>query len=331
MTAHGQPDWQWATVSSVEPVATDVVRITLDRPGYVAAPAGSHVDLRLPTARGVVTRSYSVVDSVPGRLTVSVLCTTDSRGGSVAAHALHIGDRIESTQPLQTFPLRLGAPSYVLVAAGIGITAILPMADLLRRSRADYTVVYAGQSRERMAYVERLQADHGDRLELRVSDEDRRINPSEIVSSVAEHPRSEHVELYVCGPHRLLRAVRSAWAAAALPESNLRFETFGGGGGAHEPVPFRIRLRHADLDTVVGVDESLLDALVRSGVPTMYDCRKGECGLCVMHVISVEGKLDHRDVYLSDAQKATGSLLVTCVSRVAASDVPAATIELAPT
>ena len=50
------------------------------------------------------------------------------------------------TQPLQNFPLRVGAQRYVLLAGGIGITAIANMAAVLRNVKADYTFVYAGRS-----------------------------------------------------------------------------------------------------------------------------------------------------------------------------------------
>ena len=62
----------------------------------------------------------------------------------------------------------------------------------------------------------------------------------------------------------------------------------------------------------------MLEALTRAGVDLMYDCRKGECGLCLLDVDAVDGVLDHRDVFLSAAQKADGRSISTCVSRVAA-------------
>ena len=62
----------------------------------------------------------------------------------------------------------------------------------------------------------------------------------------------------------------------------------------------------------------MLEALIRAGVDLMYDCRKGECGLCLLDVDTVDGVLDHRDVFLSAAQKAGGRRISTCVSRVAA-------------
>jgi vanillate O-demethylase ferredoxin subunit len=48
----------------------------------------------------------------------------------------------------------------------------------------------------------------------------------------------------------------------------------------------------------------------------IHDCRRGECGLCTVKILSTEGTVDHRDVFFSEAQKATNAQLCTCVSRV---------------
>ena len=72
------------------------------------------------------------------------------------------------------------------------------------------------------------------------------------------------------------------------------------------------------VEAIVGTHETVLEALIRSGVDLMYDCRKGECGLCLLDVAGLEGSLDHRDVFLSGEQQASGRSLATCVSRVVA-------------
>ena len=59
----------------------------------------------------------------------------------------------------------------------------------------------------------------------------------------------------------------------------------------------------------------MLDALGDHGVELMWDCRRGECGLCQVAVLEAEGELDHRDVFLSEEQQAQGASLLTCVSR----------------
>jgi len=314
MTAQSQPAWATGRVVSSVPVAHDVRRITIARPPSRRAAPGSHVDVRVPLGGSSDVRSYSVVDSSDdgGLLTISVLRVPRSRGGSAFMHELVPGAELPVTQPLQNFPLRVGAPRYVLLAGGIGITALTEMARVLRGVGADYTLVYVGRSRERMAYAVELTELHGDRLSLHVDAEGTPLDVAELVRSV-----DARTELYMCGPIRLMDAVRRSWQEAGLPPANLRYETFGSSGW-FEPEEFVARILARDVEATVGAGETLLEALTRAGVDLMYDCRKGECGLCLLDVSCVAGTLDHRDVFLSGDQQASGRSLATCVSRVVA-------------
>ena len=47
----------------------------------------------------------------------------------------------------------------------------------------------------------------------------------------------------------------------------------------------------------------------------MYDCRKGECGLCEVQVLELDGGIDHRDVFYSDRQEDARAKMCCCVSR----------------
>jgi len=278
---------------------------------------GSHLDVRVRIGDATDTRSYSVVESSDdgSRLTISVLRTPQSRGGSIHMHGLRADDQLEVTQPLQNFPLGVGAPSYVLVAGGIGITALVEMGRVLRSLRADYTFVYVGRSRERMAYLEELARLHGDRLVVHVDDERDPLDVSGLVASLAADPAGAAAELYMCGPIRLMDAVRRAWEAAGLPQANLRYETFGNSGW-FQPQNFVVSIPRLGIETSVGANETMLEALARAGADLMYDCRKGECGLCLVDIDQVDGTVDHRDVFLSTGQKATDRTLCACVSRV---------------
>jgi vanillate O-demethylase ferredoxin subunit len=163
-----------------------------------------------------------------------------------------------------------------------------------------------------MAYVTELTELHGDRLVLHVDAEGAPLDVAELVRSV-----DADTELYMCGPIRLMDAVRRGWRDTGLPPANLRYETFGSSGW-FEPEEFVARIPHRGVETMVGTGETLLEALTRAGVDLMYECRKGECGLCLLDVSCVEGTLDHRDVFLSGDQQASGRSLATCVSRVVA-------------
>jgi len=58
------------------------------------------------------------------------------------------------------------------------------------------------------------------------------------------------------------------------------------------------------------------EALEACGADMMFDCRRGECGLCQVKVLDVQGGIDHRDVFLSAAQHQRNDRLQCCVSRV---------------
>ncbi|MFF0156007.1 2Fe-2S iron-sulfur cluster-binding protein [Streptomyces sp. NPDC005263] len=62
---------------------------------------------------------------------------------------------------------------------------------------------------------------------------------------------------------------------------------------------------------------SMLDALQEAGVEIMYDCLRGECGLCRVRILQADGSVDHRDVFLSSRQRAEGRQMCACVSRIA--------------
>lgn len=306
--------WQRARVVENRALTASVRRIVLEVEAPAPVQAGAHLDVRIEVGGQGDTRSYSIVDASQdgSRVALSVYDSPASRGGAAVMHALQPGDELEVTQPMLDFPLRIGAASYVLLAGGIGITAIASMARVLQQTGADYRLVYAGRSRAQMAYLDELVAGHGERLELHVGDEGTSVSVPELVAGL-----DDATELYMCGPIRLMDAVRRAWVERGLSLPKLRFETFGNSGW-YAAEEFTVEVPRLGLETVVRPGETMLEALEAAGADMMYDCRKGECGLCEVRVLSLDGAIDHRDVFYSERQKDATSKMCCCVSRTVA-------------
>ena len=313
MGATTHKHWRRARVLDVCEVAQYVRQVVLE-PEFLEAPAppGSHVDIGVYVNGRADVRSYSVVGmgAYASDFILGVQLARQSRGGSAYIHSLRRGQEVSITQPLQNFPLNYGKPGYVLVAGGIGITALVAMGKALKARGADYRFVYGARSRDLMAFVDELAAEHGDRMDLRIDDEGTSLDVAELVDSVPPGG-----ELYVCGPTPMLDAIRSAWARAGRRPADLRFETFGS-SGRFAPEAFTVRIPRLGFETLVPHDVSMLEALENCGADMMYDCRRGECGLCQVKVLEVEGVIDHRDVFLSEPQHQAGDRLQCCVSRV---------------
>ncbi len=281
---------------------------------------GAHLNLRLPIDGRDEVRSYSLVGlpeqaEAAGAYRIAVRRADPSRGGSRHLWSLETGDELLIGEPNQYFELGLKATETLLVAGGIGITPLLGMAQLLARQGAPLRMLYAAKSRRDLVYADMLRDALGDRLRTFCSEAGEHIALDAEIAALAPG-----AQMALCGPLRLLDASREAWARAGRPQADLRFETFGN-SGRHVAEPFWVELPRHGLRLQVPAERSLLDVLEEAGIDTLWDCKRGECGLCALDIISVQGQVDHRDVFFSAEQKQANQHLCACVSRVSGGGV----------
>jgi len=306
--------WMPARIASTRDV-TPTVREFLIRPeagAPLAYDPGAHLQVQVLAGGRMQTRSYSLVGE-PGEHAwrIAVKRIDEGRGGSVGMWRLAAGDRLMVSEPQSHFSLDLGASAYLVIAGGIGITPLVWMATRLaalgERTGAQVRMLYGARSHEELAYLPELKSALGDRLATHIGPA-----PIDFAREIAALPAG--AQAYTCGPVPMLEAVKRAWAGAGRANADLRFETFGSSGRLPTQA-FRLRIPRHALDIEVPANTTLLEALEQAGVQTLWDCRRGECGLCAMDVMQVEGEIDHRDVFLAEHEKKCNTRICACVSR----------------
>jgi len=303
--------WTPATLVATRDLTSDIREFLIRPEAPVASfPPGSHINVGVAIDGRPDTRSYSLVGEVdPWGLRIAVRRAADSRGGSRYMWQLAPGARLNITLPSTQFQIDWTRPDYCLIAGGIGITPILGIAQVLKRRNSLTTLHYAIRSRREAAYLDELQALLGDRLVVHAADEGHRLD---LAATFAQLP-PQAMTLF-CGPMRMLDAARQAWVAAGRPLADLSYETFGS-SGLLPTEAFRVRLADAGVELVIPDDRSMLDVLNEAGHEVISDCRRGECGVCAIDVVGIDGEIDHRDVFLSDHQKRENRKICPCVSR----------------
>lgn len=312
-----QIHWNEATLRATRDVAPRV-RLFEIAPigGTLPWTPGSHLEFSLVIGGQPALRAYSLVGEPDAHVyRVAVKLPERSRGGAAYMWSLTAGARLRVSEPHNHFELTPGRPEYLLIAGGIGITPVYGMALALARANAKFRLLYAGRTRDDLPFASELREALGERLSLFVSDEQTRLDLAAAIDTL-----SPDGELYLCGPMRLLDAARAIWRERKRPMSRFRFETFGS-SGCFAPAPFRVCVPRLGVDVAVREDQTMLEALEAAGVQVLADCRRGECGLCAMHILETRGQVDHRDVFLSDAEKTENHKICACVSRVASGSI----------
>lgn len=275
--------------------------------------AGAHIDVHLP--QGIV-RQYSLAGN-PARRDHYLLCVKKeaaSRGGSRYLHeTLRLGQRLTISAPRNVFPLA-PAGHYLLLAAGIGITPLLAMAEALDAAGTPFELHYYVKQRGDVAFAERLAqgfrhgrctvwsgcADHSPRKEL----------PPGL------YAQPDDARLYLCGPADFMAHVARQASDHGWQPEQIHTEAFC----APPPVApsadegFSVTLRSTGESYRVPAEKSIACVLIENNVDVPLSCEMGLCGACLTPV--VEGEVDHRDTVQSDEEKtAAQQQIALCCSR----------------
>lgn len=272
-------------------------------PGYTA---GAHLTFDLGD---LGTRSYSLIDwpdqTTPERYTIAVQREEAGDGGSRAMHALRVGDTVRADGPKNDFELRDHAGPALLLAGGIGVTPMISLATALQAAGRPYRFVFAARSATAMAFGQAC----ADALHAELYFDD--ATPLDLSALLSDLTPDSH--LYICGPKGMIEAARTAAATHGHPKDQIHVELFTAPAPKDGDTAFEVEIQETGAIYTIPPGKTIIEVLEADGLDLMYDCQRGDCGICQTDVIS--GEPDHRDVVLSEAERAAGKVMQICVSR----------------
>ena len=267
--------------------------------------AGAHVDLHLPNG---LVRQYSIANAQDqdDRYVLGVKRETAGRGGSRFMHdELRVGTVLEVGGPRNNFPLVEAAAHSMLIAGGIGVTPIVSMVARLRSLARSWELHYAVRRRSEAAFLDGLLAGDG-HVRLHVDEEEGDVlNVARIVGAAPEE-----AHLYCCGPTPMLDAFTVA--VASRPVERVHVEHFSSTIARAVESGFVVELARSKLRIAIPPGQTILEALRARGLDVQSSCEQGICGSCETRVLA--GEPDHRDLLLSDEEKAANEVMMICCS-----------------
>jgi vanillate O-demethylase ferredoxin subunit len=275
--------------------------------------AGAHLRMRLGIETGEVERCYSLINSTTqdGTYRIAVHRSPHSKGGSAfLCDEGVVGTRLLARRPKNDFALAPAAGRHVLLAGGIGITPILAMARELKAAKQSYSIHYVARSPEMMAYRDAIEMEFGPNANLYF---DNGIPSQGLpLSDILVLP-IDGTHVYACGPQALIDSVLAIAGSTGWNRNNIHFELFAPPTSTTPNTEFSVVLARSGVTVPISQSRNILDALLEHGCDLLYDCRRGECGICAVRVL--EGIPDHKDYVLTESQRQENTEMCICVSR----------------
>jgi len=285
------------------------LRLSATNGALPKATPGAHIDVHLPNG---LIRQYSLCSELNADYyEIAVLKEPQGRGGSLFVYeSFNVGDTMQVSEPKNLFPLAANATKSLLIAAGVGITPILTMAEHLATQGADFSLHYCAKNPARMAYKQRIESFiSAENRQFYFSQTQQRMNLSEVIRAP-----QQGLHLYVCGPAAFNDEVINYAKTLGWQANNIHREYFASAPIDHsDDGSFEIEISSTGDIFTVPADQSLLNVLEDQGYFIPVACEEGVCGTCITGLLNGEG--DHKDVFMTEDEHAKMDKITPCCSR----------------
>jgi ring-1,2-phenylacetyl-CoA epoxidase subunit PaaE len=333
-------------IADVRRETADAVSIRFDIPPALkqafAFEAGQHLTLKAEIDGEDVRRTYSVCAApFEGEIRIAVKHMPAGKFSSWANTALAAGQSIEVLPPMGRFvlPRDGGAPQYVALSGGSGITPVISILKtvLATRPKSRFTLLYGNRDTASIMFLEELAAlknRYIDRLEVYHFLENEaeeielfngrldRVKCEEVLSSLVDVAATD--AFFICGPGPMMDAAEAALGARGVPSERIFIERFTTSALSAEQIARNEALQQKAAGTTLSIvldgrrskvrfdaeKGNILESVQAAGLAAPYACKSGVCTTCRAKVVS--GSVTMKKNYGLTEQEVAQGYVLTC-------------------
>jgi len=341
------PKFHSLKINDVRKETEDTVSIAFDIPSDLqedyAFVSGQYLTLKTNIDGEEVRRSYSLC-SAPheNEWRVAIKQVPAGKFSTYANSSLEKGMNLDVMTPTGNFVLETNPEnkkSYVLFAAGSGITPVLSIAKsaLNNEPNSDVTLFYGNKGFASVIFREELEAlknQYMDRLRI-VHIFSREALGNKIQKGRIDGKKAEQLydaflsdtnvdAVYLCGPESMILEAKDSMLAKGVDASKIHFELFTSPTENKEPVEQVNEKPQIDSNVTIIVDgdrydlnldstgQNILDAATEAGADLPFACKGGVCCTCKGKILEGTASMDVN--YSLEPDEVEAGFILTCQS-----------------
>jgi ring-1,2-phenylacetyl-CoA epoxidase subunit PaaE len=337
------PTFHTLRIADIRKETEDTVSISFEIPAELKKDynyfSGQYLTLKADINGEEIRRSYSLC-SAPHEeeWRVAIKQIEEGKFSTFANEKLKVGDTLEVMTPTGNFHLESNPShkkSYVLIAAGSGITPIISIAKTILENEpnSDVTLFYGNKGFASIIFreeVEALKNKHMNNLRvvhilsresLGNAIQKGRIDADKIEKLYEAFLKNTEIdEVFVCGPEAMIHSVRDKFKGYVKNPKNIHFELFT----TSEVVATKKESNEPKIESNVTVimdgdslelamdseGETILDAAFKAGGDLPFACKGGVCCTCKAKILEGTAKMDIN--YALEPDEVEAGYILTC-------------------
>lgn len=299
--------------------------------------AGQYLTLKTQINGEEVRRSYSICKApLENELSVAVKKVDQGKFSTWATEQLTEGTLMDVMTPSGSFqfnPESSAHKSYLLIAAGSGVTPILSIAKTIlnQEPHSSICLVYGNKGfssimfREELeglknSFVDRLQLIHIlSRESLGNPLQKGRVDGEKIKTIATKLVPSDTIDgVYICGPETMILDVKAGLEEIGVAPKNIHFELFGTAIPAKKKentapgmaANVTVILDGDVIEVPMDSNDYILDAAHKVGADLPYACKGGVCCTCKAKILEGTATMDVN--YALEKDEVDAGYILTC-------------------